>query len=182
MVWRSVAKVLTFPLRSTTRREPPSSPGSGWSKNATESPFLETLGWLIQPEVSKSTFPMGNSSRFRPFTSRTIARLFPSGDQSAHCTFSSTGRGDPPLSGTLASVPTCAYTPEGRLSIDIAISPEEEIAKSAAPPRLRDRDCGLSGLVINRSVGDPSQEAPYTTDCPLGVKCADRMVPRRKVS
>ena len=41
-----------FPSRSTTATEPPSSPGVGWSMNATSFPSGATRRWLTQPLVS----------------------------------------------------------------------------------------------------------------------------------
>src|SRR5437868_4878225 len=75
-------------------------------------------------------FPTGYSRRFRPPTSPTTARLPPSGDQSAHCTFSSISRGAPPANGALASVPTLTHVPVRWLFRATAISPEGETARS----------------------------------------------------
>src|SRR5579872_1154551 len=105
-VSQPVDNVFFFPERSTTAIDPASSLRTGCSMKATKSPLRLTRGWLSHPPVWYSTFPMGYSSRLNPPNSRTTAKLDPSGDQSAHCTFSSTSRGAPPPSGTLPNVPS----------------------------------------------------------------------------
>jgi hypothetical protein len=74
----------TWPDGSTAATEPVSSPNVGWSMKAIRVPSGETRGWLTQPAVSYRTFPAGYSSLIFAGPDRTIARLLPSGDQSAH--------------------------------------------------------------------------------------------------
>ncbi len=94
--------------------------------NAIKSPLGETRGCPIQPPVSYNGFPMGNSRRFRPPKSRTTARVFPSADQSAHCTCSNTSRGAPPTSGARASVPMLTHVPKALLFSKTAISDADD--------------------------------------------------------
>ena len=97
----------------------------GCSTNATSiAAGRDTRGWLTYPDGrSTSVRPIGNSSRLRPSTLRTTARLAPSAAQSAACTASRTSRGPPPASVERASVPMVTNGPAGRAASEIAISP-----------------------------------------------------------
>ena len=97
---------------------------------------------LIQPAVSYSTLPTGNSSRRRPPLSRATARLPPSGAQSAVSMSSRISRGAPPPSGTRASVPRLAHPNTKRRPSEIAISPFCAIDSTSAAGRPSDRDSG----------------------------------------
>ena len=59
---------------------------------------------MIIPAVRNKTFANGNSS-WSPFSLRRTMASSPFGDQSAHCTFSSSGLGVPPDNGSFANVP-----------------------------------------------------------------------------
>src|SRR6266852_146515 len=109
---------------------------------------------------------MGYSKRLRPPTSRTTARLFPSGPQSAHWTFSSTARGAPPAMGARASVPAVTQV---------------ETAMSSVGPSPRERDSTDPGRAVYTSIGSPCQVALYKMVCPSGANLAERTEPRRKV-
>ncbi len=87
---------------------------------------------------------MGSSRRLRPPTSRTTARLVPSGDQSAHCTCSSISRGAPPESGARARVPILTQAPMALLLSSTAIS---ELARNRHQLRAaQTHGAGLRGL------------------------------------
>ena len=116
---------------STTDGQPRSSSWSGCSRKAMRSPDGENRGDEIQAAVSWSTVPIGNSSRVRPPSVRTMARA-PSGAKLALVTFSSTSRGAPPLSGTCARVPGSMNRPRRSGLVAMAMSPDRETASSAA--------------------------------------------------
>lgn len=94
-------------------------------------PSREIRGWLIQAGTAtlKTTFPAGYSMRFSLPTVRTTSKFDPSGDQSAHSTFSSTSRGAvQPVSGVRANVPNAPKNPGRVVGFnEIAISPFEEM-------------------------------------------------------
>src|ERR1700704_5601339 len=124
---------------------------------------------------------MGYSSRFRPPTSLTTARLLPSGDQSAHCTFSSTSLGAPPASGALASVPTFTQVPVRWVLRATAISPVGETANNWVCSSPRDRDSAAPGRALKTSTGLPCHAALYKMVCPSEANRAERISPRRNV-
>src|SRR5207249_4094845 len=129
------------------------------SRNATELPLGDRRGWLIQPVVSNSTVPTGNSRRERPSTNRTTSSLLASADQSASLTFSSTDRGTAPSSGTRARVPTNWRWLVKRLSSDTASSPVDEMQCRCVWRNPSDLDSGKPARVENNSTGSPSQAA-----------------------
>src|ERR1700685_384201 len=93
------------PVRSTTTTSPRSSMFGGCRNSATCFPSGETLASLIQLSPSTNTFPTGYSKRHLLSVTSMTARSFPSGDQSASKTCSSSSRGAPPPIGEVARVP-----------------------------------------------------------------------------
>src|SRR6202158_4747059 len=129
---------------------------------------------------------LGHSKRLRPPPSRTTAKLFPSGPQSAHWTFSSTARGAPPAMGARASVPVVTQVETAWLFNRRAISPEDEspgdeTAMSSVGPSPRERDSTDPGRAVYTSIGSPCHVALYKIVCPSGANLAERIDPRRKV-
>ena len=108
--------------------------------NAIRFPSAEKRGSWIQPAVSKSTFPIGYSSRSFPETRWTTASSDPPGTQSAPVTSCRTSFGTPPESGTLATVPRACVNRLDLGSTRIAISPAEEM------PATRRRNGQRRGL------------------------------------
>ncbi len=126
---------------------------------------------------------MGYSIRIRPGTTRTIARLLPSGPQSAHSiSFRMSLGAAPPATESWASVPVLRNPPPTLRSSDTAMSPDFEIDRTSAPVRPKGRDSGLSGRPTKISIGLPSQAAEYMMVCPSGAKRAEKICPRRNVS
>src|ERR1035438_3207972 len=91
---------------------------------------------------------------------RITARDWPAGVQSAHRMFSSTSRGAPPASGTLASVPDCVKGEKFSGCKETAISPFEEIARTWAGGWPMVGESELAKLVEKISCGRPSHAAP----------------------
>src|SRR5579862_3624089 len=83
----------------------------------------------------------------RPASSRTTARLAPSGDQSAHSTRSSRERGAPPVSGTRASVPEVMNPAKGAAERDGGFPGRRDGQnfRAAQPERTRLRAFGAGG-------------------------------------
>ena len=105
-----------------------------------------------------------------PPESRTTAKLVPSGDQSAHCTFSRTSRGAPPARGARARVPMVTHAPMALLFSKTAISDVEETDMSWVWLSPMERDSGASGRAVNTSVGLPCQADAVQNGLAIGGK------------
>ena len=100
---------------------------------------------------SRSTLPIGYSSRIFSPTFRTTAISEPSGDQSAKRTSSSRGRGCPPLSEARASVPRPSGVNGPSSSGDRLWKRESNLrrgCRGAEPPGCRESDKDLRLLAV----------------------------------
>ena len=142
------------PSLPTTTISPPRAPLRVWWTTATRCPSGEMRRSPIQPPVSNTVWPTGNSSRCTPLVSGTTANTLPSDDQSAAHASSYTSRGMPPASGTRASVVE-SVCGRGRSS---ATSPPTTPATT--PAAASGRDSAEPSCSACTSSGRPSQRAP----------------------